>query len=66
MIWMDRTGRIEWDAPSLGATRIGISPLRDSFRGLYPAIPHCALSRPPYEGWVVRVPEVLWEDDSQL
>lgn len=63
MIQMDR---IEWDAPSLGATRIGISPLRDTFRGLYPAIPHCALSRPPYEERAVRVREGLREGDSLL
>ncbi|MFJ8398587.1 hypothetical protein [Streptomyces sp. NPDC094144] len=34
--------RIELDEPSLGATRIAISPLWDAFRGLRLAMPHRA------------------------
>lgn len=40
--------RIELDAPSLGATRIAISPLWDAFCSLHLAMPHRTPSR-PYE-----------------
>ncbi|MFG2599179.1 hypothetical protein [Streptomyces sp. NPDC048462] len=54
--------RIELDAPSLGATRIAISPLWDAFCSLYLAMPRRAPSL-PYQEWVVRAREVLREDD---
>ncbi|WNI30956.1 helix-turn-helix domain-containing protein [Streptomyces sp. ITFR-6] len=54
--------RIELDEPSLGATRIAISPLWDAFCSLHLALPHRALSL-PYQDWVVRAREVLREDD---
>ncbi|ROQ67987.1 hypothetical protein EDD93_2438 [Streptomyces sp. 840.1] len=54
--------RIELDAPSLGATRIAISPLWDAFCSLHLAMPHRAPSL-PYQEWVVRAREVLREDE---
>ncbi|WP_051715193.1 hypothetical protein [Streptomyces bikiniensis] len=54
--------RIELDEASLGATRIAISPLRDAFCAMHPALPGRRPSR-LYQEWVVRAREVGREDD---
>ena len=54
--------RIELDEAALGATRIAVSPLWDTFCSIQLAGPHRTPSW-PYESWVGRAREVLSEDD---
>ncbi|WP_225798934.1 helix-turn-helix domain-containing protein [Streptomyces sp. NK15101] len=56
--------RIELDETSLGATRIAISPLRDTFCAMHLALPHRHPSW-PYQEWVGRAREV-WREDDRL
>ncbi|MFI9119531.1 hypothetical protein ACIGW0_09080 [Streptomyces bikiniensis] len=56
--------RIELDEASLGATRSAISPLRDAFCAMHPALPGRHPSW-PYRERVVRAREV-WREDDRL